>query len=1253
MVPPGGAPASSEQQEADTAAAAERAADVSAEAASVVATAEAAAAEAAARARTAAAEDVSAEAAAEAANVAARQSAVPLATKTTSTMLLLGSKPTHTRAPEWSGPDCFLLYEQDVKVWLHMKTLPDDKKGGAMRLSLGGVAKEAARNVGIAQLVLPTGFQTLLDCLRLIFGGSESQRAHDAYRALKTLYRGSRPMEEYLATIGQALVQCRINGYSMSNKTAAAIILDHAGLDANQQASTKVAAAVLTIKGSDTLNAVTVSLRDLWGGDASLKPSPDAAMMIVTYGVHQAYMARRTTPAPRSKGGAEVYRGPSKAADPAGCWYCGKTGHIRRDCRKRAREAASEGGSGPAKDGGGAPPDEGALVAQEVTHVVFAASPAAGAHMRARTGDVILDIGATATRAGAAWVASYVARLPPGTRARITSVVAAAVFTFGDGNTQRAYERVTLPLLVGGASCYVRTWVLAGHLPMLLGGATMASLGVVRDVAACRMEVKALGVEVPWSMSAAGHLTLNALDSRAATGVPSVPSEVAATARAWAVHEVVLAAPPSADASAPAPPSGTSVPVPRVSLQPPPSPAGPTRPAADSLRGPASRMPASTRQGKEPATPNAPSRGADAADWGGPARRPPVSADVHSLSISDERAARVSGAGSSSDPPAAAVRDFLLAAVLTRDTPELPRQASKLHTQYGHCSADRLNALLRTAGTQDAAVFKAVTAAVAGCAACQKTAPRPPRPLVAIPQALKYNDTVVVDLAQVAPVGVFLHMVDLGTRCSKAVALANKEATTVARALLGGWLVHHGAPRAIIADPGAEFNNAVWRIMAERHNIAVTSTAAQAHWSNGVVERHNQTLKAMVTTMALDHVSVDAQELLDLACHAKNSMGQHNGATPYQLMCGSSPRVPSVLTASLPALSARLVPGDEALHRHLDLLHAARSAHTQTEAAVSLRRALVRNAANVPVNDFKVGDVVYFWTDGVGVGRGGWQGPAHVTDVAVAKDEVRLQYGHLWVNRAASQVRPVATSVGSSAVDPSVSDGAPSPPPLAPSVAAPAAELEPVDSGSDSDAPSTSSLAGRTASMMTGVQAALDRIASEPVPVPRPRSAAPTVWSGRTRGATRPVHFAAALDVTPGRADCASFEPLVTFPAHAEENFAVKRFGFQRGAIRRRFGATASVDARRRKVEDALMAVFTGPDSLAAALRRSGVHTHQAFVTRREMRRQAEVPTAVAGVAFDGAIMDELAAWSDLAVYTEVPFDGQVVLSTRWVLTVK
>jgi len=37
----------------------------------------------------------------------------------------------------------------------------------------------------------------------------------------------------------------------------------------------------------------------------------------------------------------------------------------------------------------------------------------------------------------------------------------------------------------------------------------------------------------------------------------------------------------------------------------------------------------------------------------------------------------------------------------------------------------------------------------------------------------------------------------------------------------------------------------------------------------------------MVATLALDHIQVPANELLDLAFHSKNSMGQHHGATPY------------------------------------------------------------------------------------------------------------------------------------------------------------------------------------------------------------------------------------------------------------------------------------------------------------------------------------------------------------------------------------
>ncbi|KAK1859174.1 hypothetical protein I4F81_001771 [Pyropia yezoensis] len=99
------------------------------------------------------------------------------------------------------------------------------------------------------------------------------------------------------------------------------------------------------------------------------------------------------------------------------------------------------------------------------------------------------------------------------------------------------------------------------------------------------------------------------------------------------------------------------------------------------------------------------------------------------------------------------------------------------------------------------------------------------------------------------------------------------------------------------------------------------------------------------------------------------------------------------------------VAGDDALRTHLQLLHADRAAHTEAEASVSLRRALARNAANVPHRDWASGDVVYYWTEGIRPSQGGWHGPPHVTDASVAKRSVRLQHGHTWTNRDVSEIR--------------------------------------------------------------------------------------------------------------------------------------------------------------------------------------------------------------------------------------------------------
>lgn len=731
-----------------------------------------------------------------------------------------------SKAPQRAGPDGFVQYEEDVQVLSFTTTLADNKKGGVMRMSLSGLAHAAAHTVPVGTLITAEGHKILLDALRTAFGGSKSNRGHMSYRKLKKTYRGDMSMEKYLATMALALAECKSNGYTMGNKLASAVILDQAGLDANQQASTSATAAMHTVNGMNEVTALTTAMRDLWGGAVLLKSSPHATMMVVTYTEHEAFMARQTTPSgANTGGGGNAHRTPK--TDPAGCWHCGKTGHVRRECRTLAKETTAKAGARP--PGAHKPADEAGYVAQEVAHLVLVAIRGEGNRLAAKVEDVILDIGATSTIASAVWVASYVARLTPVERTAIRSIEAAALFTFGGGSTQRAYERVALPIKFGGRRCLVQTWVVAGHLPMLLSRKSMASLGVILDVSGRRTAVQALDVVVGLTISEAGHLTFNTLDHTA--------SEV---------------------------------------------------------------------------------------------------------------------------PPSSAMRGFRLMAILRKDTPALSRAATKLHTQYGHISAARLNALLRLLGVTDKEVFAAVSAAVEGCAACKQTAPRPSRPLVTMPRAIGFNHTVAVDLPEVAPLGRFVLIIDVGTRFAKAVIIPNGESATVARAMLLGWFVHHGAPLLLLTDPGGEFTSALWRAMAERFNIGVAFAATQAHFSNGVVERHNQTIKAMVARMRRDHPEAEPQELLDLAWFAMNSMGHHNGATPYQLMNGSSPRVPTALTSGLLALADTRVAGDDALRAHLELLHAAREAHTEAEADMSLRRALARNASNVPHRDWAVGDVVFY-----------------------------------------------------------------------------------------------------------------------------------------------------------------------------------------------------------------------------------------------------------------------------------------------------
>jgi len=101
-------------------------------------------------------------------------------------------------------------------------------------------------------------------------------------------------------------------------------------------------------------------------------------------------------------------------------------------------------------------------------------------------------------------------------------------------------------------------WVFSGHLSMLLGRATMEFLVVVLNVEAFRMKVKAVGVEVPLNMSAAGNLTIKLLERGGAAGAPPVLRNVVAMALDFPVPTPVPSGKRSVAATTPAAPSWSS-----------------------------------------------------------------------------------------------------------------------------------------------------------------------------------------------------------------------------------------------------------------------------------------------------------------------------------------------------------------------------------------------------------------------------------------------------------------------------------------------------------------------------------------------------------------------------------------------------------------------------------------------------------------------------------------------------------------------
>ena len=141
-----------------------------------------------------------------------------------------------------------------------------------------------------------------------------------------------------------------------------------------------------------------------------------------------------------------------------------------------------------------------------------------------------------------------------------------------------------------------------------------------------------------------------------------------------------------------------------------------------------------------------------------------------------------------------------------------------------------------------------------------------------------------------------LDMVDYFTKYAISVPLKSKEGGEVADAIYKNWYCVYGIPYEIQTDQGTEFTNDVIKRLNIRLAVGHRVTTPYYPQANGEVEIWNRTLKRCVAIYAEKHPGTWDKYISGVVWSYNTSLNPNLGFSPFYLMFGREPRLPSDIT---------------------------------------------------------------------------------------------------------------------------------------------------------------------------------------------------------------------------------------------------------------------------------------------------------------------------------------------------------------------
>ncbi|CAE7353792.1 GIP [Symbiodinium sp. CCMP2592] len=316
------------------------------------------------------------------------------------------------------------------------------------------------------------------------------------------------------------------------------------------------------------------------------------------------------------------------------------------------------------------------------------------------------------------------------------------------------------------------------------------------------------------------------------------------------------------------------------------------------------------------------------------------------------------------------------------DVPKHVQSAlTRLHQNLGHPRIVDMLRHLRYAGA-DEGVLKACKKM--RCEACARNqATQVARPAT-LPSLLDMNQLVSVDVFHAFDANrvrhEFLSVIDHATTFHLVCELEGHSTEAFCRSFTQLWGNTFGAPGTISADLETGLQGGITK-SAEFFGSNLRSSAGQAHWQQGVVERHGLWYQEILRRV-IDEKSITSEDMylaVQAVNSAKNELRRRHGFSPTQAVFGRDPRSPEeICGANDEDRYIEVLSADRRRQREVSIRTAAKMAFFRTQADSKFRKALVQRS-RIKRGGYAVGELVSFYRiEKVATKRGSWRGPGTI-----------------------------------------------------------------------------------------------------------------------------------------------------------------------------------------------------------------------------------------------------------------------------------